>query len=94
MIAFGMPVSSAGDPSTNNDRKHIDRLSGRYSTYQQNFDAARFILPDPTAFADWNVSDRYAEDSHVSESRLGAHRQGAEEIRAMVRLAELEGVLQ
>lgn len=93
MVVFGMPVEADGSPSRAKDRRHINRLVHRYTTYQQGPDAAQYALTSAIDFSNWDVSDRYAGDGHVSGARAASHRQGADEVHALVRQAEMEGLL-
>ena len=94
MTQFGMPVNAAGDPQDRRrDRVHIDRLWGRYPDYLTHPAATGYQLDSTNHFADWRSGDRYADDQHVTHARLERHRDGAEQIRALVQQARVEGLL-
>jgi hypothetical protein len=93
MLRFGMvPEPVTGDPPKK-DRVHIDELWAHYETYRAGAGAAGYLLPVWNPFANWHISQRYAADSHFSQSYVEAHRQGAELVRRLVNKAILEGIL-
>lgn len=94
MTQFGMPVNAAGDPQNRqHDRVHVDRLWGRYSVYLSDPSSAAYQLDPTNYFDDWRAGDRYADDGHVTPSRLARHRDGAARVRALVHQARVEGLL-
>jgi len=95
MLAFGMPFDPQRNrPETREDRRHIDNIWHRYDAYRSgHYRATRYVLSESTPFADWNSSQRYAHRSNFDQARVQKHREGAAEVREMVRKARLEGLI-
>jgi hypothetical protein len=95
MIAFGMPVSPAtGSPTSLSDRIHANGIWARFESYRNgNPAAAAYVLPAPTPFVNWDVSDRYANQSHFNRPRAQAHQAGAKAVRQLVKQAQIAGLI-
>jgi hypothetical protein len=86
MLAFGMPFDSGYDrPQRPSDRKHADGIWMRYESYRCGHPrGAHYVLPSVNPFADWEVSQRYANRSNFDETRTLPHRNGADVVRQLV----------
>ncbi|MCY0964707.1 hypothetical protein [Parathalassolituus penaei] len=93
MIEFGMPHTDSY-PEREKDRKHIDKVWCRYSTYQEGHDKGPgFALPATEPFSNWNASDRYAHDNQFSELDTTNHRIAADLIWQLIKKAQRDGLL-
>ncbi len=54
---------------------------------------AKFHLPASNPFTDWDVCQRYANQSHFNQAVVDQHRLGAQLVMELVIAAELEGLL-
>jgi len=84
-------------PEDGRDLKHMNNgLLDRYEIYRANYtDGPRFSLPwqsDDIPFANWDVSDRYANRDCFTEGRLEEHRSGAKDVRELVATLRREGL--
>jgi len=78
MLRFGMVMNqSTGKPKEKEDQKHINNIWIRYETYRMGRSAADYALPQVNPFDNWDISLRYAHDSHFTQSRVEQHQQGA-----------------
>lgn len=94
MITFGMTVAGDGAPADRADWKHADQVWARYETYRSNsVHGANYVLPTPSPFQDWSASQRYAETNAILRPSVEAHRAAASAIEALVKKAQLEGLL-
>ena len=95
MLVFGMPFDAAKDkPVEKADQVHVDGAWLRFETYRCGHHAgARYLLSASSPFADWHVSQRYAHQSHFNQARVDPHRQGADQVRQLVKKAAVEGLL-
>lgn len=96
MLAFGMPYDTMKDrPVKEQDMKHVDRIWARFESYRcGHVLGAGYVLSGiANPFVDWNVSQRYAHQSHFDQTRTENHRAGAGTVRALVLKAEYEGRL-
>lgn len=95
MQVFGMLFDTTKNrPSDKNDQRHADVIWTRYESYRcGHHQGASYALPAANPFADWNVSQRYARQSHFDQARVDPHRQGAEQVRQLVKKAMVEGLL-
>lgn len=96
MLAFGMPFDAGKDrPGNPADAKHADQVAVRYESYRAGHvlgaGYALSLVPDP--FADWRVEQRYAHQAHFNQARAKGHRDGAQQIGALVKKARLEGII-
>ena len=95
MLAFGMPYDAAKDmPGLLSDRAHANKIWMRYETYRAgHVQGVGYILPANNPFHDWDVSDRYANQSNFSLARVQGHQAGSQVIRALIKKAQLEGMI-
>ncbi len=94
MSSFGMLVTPDGSPTDRADRVHADTIWARYESYRStNISGANYVLPNPNPFHDWGASQRYANSNDISLPRVQAHRAAATTIAALVRKAQLEGLI-
>ena len=95
MLAFGMPFDSTKDrPTSQPDRVHADGVWARFESYRCGHDAgAGYVLPGINPFADWHVSQRYAKQSQFDVARTTPHQTGANQVRQLIKKAELEGLI-
>lgn len=94
MQGFGMPLHpTTGSPMQRADWVHADGIWARFESYRSgHHQGAGYVLPLPSPFADWHVSQRYAHRSNFDQARAGSHRVGANVVRAMIQKARLEGL--
>ncbi|MBF0123923.1 MAG: SAM-dependent methyltransferase [Magnetococcales bacterium] len=100
MMAFGMSVDpSTGTPSNSQDRVHVmenkksNNTWDRYDAYRMgHYLASRYALPATNPFTDWDISQRYAHQSHFDQTRAHSHRQGAIAVHTLVKKAMQEGL--
>jgi hypothetical protein len=94
MIAFGMPVTTDGDPQHRNDRVHADQVWIRYETYRSGHGSGSgYALPSPNPFNNWHVSQRYAAQTNFTQSHVNAHRTGADLVRKLIQQAQRDGLI-
>ncbi|WP_124302011.1 SAM-dependent methyltransferase [Pseudomonas chlororaphis] len=94
MNAFGMYLGGDGSPAINADKKHADQVWARYETYRSSsVNGANYVLPTPCPFQDWSASQRYAKTIDISRVSVEAHRTAAAAVEALVKKAQLEGLL-
>jgi hypothetical protein len=93
MLAFGMPFDSGGDmPKEQQDRKHADGIWGRYEAYRAG-QYNGYALPASNPFQNWDISQRYASVANFNQTRVEPHRNGAEEVKKLIRKARRDGLL-
>ncbi|MFP4147299.1 MAG: SAM-dependent methyltransferase, partial [Halorhodospira sp.] len=94
MYAWGMQYDNQKDkPVDRDDRQHADGIWQRYEHYRQGQAAAHYQLSAPTPFADWGIHQRYWSHRCFDTPTVEKHRQGAEEVREVLRQARWEGWL-
>jgi len=95
MIAFGMrPRPTDGAPEKREDREHADKVWIRYETYRSgHVHGVQYGLPSSTPFDDWRVSQRYAQEQCFDHARVEPHRAAAHTVRALVKNAEMAGLI-
>ncbi len=93
MMLFGMTVSATGDPTDKNDKVHAKAIWARYESYRSgNTAGASYPLPTINPYADWDVAQRYAHQSHFDEVRAKVHQNGANVVHALIKKAKLDGL--
>lgn len=94
MMRFGMTLNpTTGKPSVGADVVHADKLWARYESYRSgNPVGTGYALPTSNPFANWDVNQRYHNQGVFSAAVVTAHRVGAEEVRKLVKQAELAGL--
>jgi hypothetical protein len=95
MLAFGMPFDTNRNmPQERQDKQHADGIWARYEAYRSgHHQGANYGLTANNPFQDWDVSQRYANQSHFDQARVQPHRGGANEVRQLIRKAQLEGLI-
>jgi hypothetical protein len=85
---------SKDKPKDPEDIKHADQIWGRYNAYLQGRPAGpEYEIPDENPFDDWRITQRYAHRTRFDEIRASRHREGARVIRAVIRQAQLDGII-
>lgn len=95
MLAFGMSFDTGKNmPADGRDKVHADGVLARYESYRGGHHrGAAYALTGPNPFDDWHVAQRYAHQSQFDTPRATKHRDGAENVRQLVRKAALEGLI-
>lgn len=94
MVKFGMKVDETGTPTVDKDKKHIDKIWGRFGSCRSGkVEAVGYELPTDNPFDDWNASDRYAHQSNFSQTGVQPHRAGALAVSQLIKKAQREGLL-
>ena len=95
MLAFGMPFDSAKDrPTHQSDQVHANGVWARYESYCCSHHlGVTYVLPQVNPFNDWNISQRYAHQSQFDVARTTPHQTGANQVRQLIKKAELEGLI-
>ncbi|MCX7896843.1 MAG: SAM-dependent methyltransferase [Rhodocyclaceae bacterium] len=95
MLAFGMPYdTNKNRPAHRNDRQHANGIWLRYETYRcGHHQGAGYALPSRNPFQNWEVSQRYAHQSHFDQARALEHRSGANAVRQLINKAQKEGLI-
>ncbi len=93
MLAFGMQVNHDGVPPPD-DKKHADGIWARYESYRCGHpQGAHYTLPTNNPFADWDISQRYANRSNFDQTRAQSHQSGAKLVRQLVDKARRDGLI-
>ncbi|MFC7421049.1 hypothetical protein ACFQNF_14385 [Iodobacter arcticus] len=99
MMLFGMQVeATTGAPKNLQDRAHINEAKkgsawDRYESYRSGYTAgASYPLPTINPYADWDVAQRYAHQSHFDEVRAKVHQNGANVVHVLIKKAKLDGL--
>lgn len=95
MQAFGMQFDSVKDrPQNGSDRVHANGAWDRYETYRSGHHAGtNYGIAGLNPFANWDVSQRYANQSHFDMAHVNPHKLGAKEVNCMIKKAKLEGLI-
>jgi len=95
MLAFGMPYNTATNrPDNREDRVHAKGIWGRFESYRcGHHQGTGYILPASNPFDNWDISDRYAQQSNFNQTRVQAHQAGAQVVRELVAKAQREGLI-
>ena len=95
MMLFGMQVNPAtGSPMNRDDWAHANGIWARFESYRDGYvPGTTYVLPTPTPFANWDVSDRYAKQAEFNQARAKTHQAGAEAVRQLIMQAEMAGLL-
>ena len=94
MERFGMEMRG-NRPQKPKDSKHINKLLPRYEDYRRGYIDGPFSLPWPSEnspFANWDISDRYANRDHFTQDRLEKHRSRAQDVKELVAKLEKQGL--
>ena len=95
MIVFGMNVNSTtGSPVDRQDLKHANGLWARFESYRcGHVLGVAYVLSTPNSFDNWDVSQRYANQSNFDQQRAQAHQDGAKAVYELIKKAKLEGLV-
>jgi len=95
MCVFGMPFDPNKDiPQDRKDRQHANKIWARYESYRTGHNSgARYSLPATNPFLNWDISQRYADQSQFDQNHVQPHRDGAEEVRHLIHRAKLDGLI-
>lgn len=94
MGVFGMLVATDGSPIDKTDRVHAEKVWDRYEAYRFDVvNGANYVLPSPNPFHDWSASQRYAKSTDIARPNAETHRTAAGAVAALVRKAQLEGLV-
>nr|WP_314983427.1 SAM-dependent methyltransferase [uncultured Pantoea sp.] len=95
MMAFGMPFDQNRQvPQNYPDRVHADGVWSRYESYRSaHARGANYILSNSNPFNNWNASQRYENQSSYNIGTVTPHRDAAEQVRQLVKKAQLEGLI-
>lgn len=95
MLAFGMPYDRAKDrPDSFDDRVHAKGIWTRFEIYRSGkISGTDYILSAQNPFQNWDVSDRYANQSNFDEVLTQTHQQGAQAVCDLISKAKREGWL-
>ncbi len=93
MQRFGMRLDNEEQPENKKDRRHINEIWGRYSTYLHGSFGRSYALPQGEPFKDWRAGQRYHNQDAFTETSATAHRQGAMQAKLLLDRARNEGLL-
>lgn len=95
MLAFGMPFDTVKDrPRERSDQVHADGIWARFESYRSgHYQGTAYALPADNPFSNWNVSQRYAHQSHFDQAHAQAHQSGADIVRKLIKQARKEGLI-
>lgn len=95
MVAFGMHVNPvSGSPASQLDRAHADQVSARFESYRSgHLQGAGYALLSPDPFANWHVSQRYANQTNFNQALVTAHQAGAQAICGLIKQALVQGLI-
>lgn len=95
MSVFGMPFDRVRDrPEQSHDRKHVDAIWLRYETYRSGYhQGTAYTLPAGTPFQDWDIAQRYANQSAFESDRVSKHRNASDAVRRLINQAKRDGLL-
>ena len=91
MLSCGMEMHN-GKPRNREDCCHVDKLLRRYQIYMAGIDK-KYVLSDTDFFKQWNIDERYAKDTELSQDQVKKHRSNAEKVRDMIKEAQKDGLL-
>jgi hypothetical protein len=95
MEAFGMQLDpTTRSPTQRKDWEHADGAWTRFESYRSgHHQGAGYALPATNPFNDWHVSQRYAHRSHFGAISAQSHQVGAKLVAALIKKAQLEGLI-
>lgn len=92
MLAFGMVVH--GDVPVDSDKVHADKICKRYEAYRSgHHQGAGYGLSRSNLFSNWHASQRYHHQTQFTANTVKPHRDGADEVRQLIRKAQHEGLI-
>jgi hypothetical protein len=93
MIKFGMILEN-NKPKEKKDAVHANKIWDRYESYCSGHPSGtQYVLPSNNPFSDWDVNQRYAHCNDFSQTIVEPRKQGAECVKALVKKAQLEGLI-
>ena len=94
MRALGMALREDGAPRSRHHRVHIDRLWDEFVTFVHGYGAEELAARlGSNVFFDWHISQRYHATHTIDRSSVHHHRNGTEQVRALVWRARFDGRL-
>lgn len=97
MLKLGMPFDTDKDrPTNNDDRTHINKLWDRFEVYRSGHVSGAnlaCILPSENPFLIWNISNRYAKTTDITQAMVDNHKTAATQVKKLVKRAQQEGLL-
>lgn len=95
MLKFGMQLGPSGAPVDRRHKQHIDGLWTEFATIVAGRIGAQYVamLPIPNPFTNWSIHNRYSNRCHFTSADVTHHRKGAEQVQAVVKKAQQDGVL-
>ena len=95
MMAFGMQTDNTGSPvDRQRDRIHVEKVWARYEAYRSgHVQGVQYGLTPLNPFDDWRAEQRYAQEHYFNDARVTPHRTAAHTIRALVKDAEIAGLV-
>jgi len=95
MIKFGMAVKAAtGAPADRGDWVHANNIWARFESYRSGkMEGADYGVPSTNPFSDWDVADRYANQSNFDIARTKSHQAGAFVVYELIKKAQREGLI-
>lgn len=95
MLAFGMRYDATKDkPEAKVDQVHADGAWVRFESYRcGHHRGVGYGLPNSNGFDGWKIEQRYAHRSNFDAVRAQKYRIGAEQVRQLIRKAQLEGLI-
>ena len=94
MQVFGMQTDAEGVPADRADKVHARDIWLRYETYRSNrISGSQYGLPHGEPFSNWDIADRYANQSNFNSQIIEPHRDGASAVIVLLKQAKLEGFL-
>ncbi|ELY5882557.1 SAM-dependent methyltransferase [Cronobacter sakazakii] len=95
MLAFGMPFDHNRQmPQIKGDQVHADGVWDRYESYRSaHTSGANYILSTVNPFSNWKASQRYENQAAYNAATVTPHKDAADQVRMLVKKAQLEGLL-
>ncbi|QOL16551.1 SAM-dependent methyltransferase [Dickeya dianthicola] len=95
MLAFGMPLDTKGDkPSNPKDKQHIKTIWSRYDAYRSGrYPGTEYLLSSQNPFDDWDTSQRYNNQQQFTQTEAEKHRNGAEQVKNILKQAKTDGAI-
>ena len=95
MAKLGMPLDKFGSPKPNKYRTHVDKLWPKFVAFAQGHSGSWYVtrLPGGNPFLNWTEQDRYAHQQAITESEATAHRIAANQVRNLLKTAQMDGRL-
>lgn len=92
MRSSGMAVDKFGNPTNPKDRLHANEIWDHYEACRSGrVNGPSYPLPQDNPFADWDVSQRYADQGNFTQERVTPHQGGAKIVHTLVMQARKAG---